>query len=359
MRRVAQENHPGHPEHEWRAARQRDLLERHVPGVLLAVAAFESGMAVRNAVVFTGPAQVVIPTLQVVIATLALLGWWRLRGKYTDPERLQWWIGAGLAGLGLLLPLEQALNDDGLLAAHLGAYLILVGGAILGHVVFGLAVVVLVAAWGVAVSTQSSWDLPVDQQASFIMLGLLSGVLIHWNRTADRTALTRRVQETLESGLRDALTGLWNRRGGREVWDVLVAAAQRENTSVWCIFLDVRGLKGVNDRLGHASGDALLKAIANSLVEEAAADVVAARWGGDEFCLFGAGSPPDVRELAASTRAAVASAIGLWDQPWDISPGLSVMPAESGDEAFWRLVDRADDDMYRRRSEGGTVGRSH
>lgn len=345
-------------EHEWRAARERDLLERHVPGVLLGVAVFESVMAVRNAIVFPPPAQFVMPTLQAVIVLLALLGWWRLRREAIAPERLQWWIGGGLAGLGLLLPLEQALNGDGLLAANLGAYLIFVGGIVLGHAVFAAIMVLLVMAWAAALTTAATWDPPVDKQASLILLGVLSGMLIHWNRSADRRSLTQRVHSTLEGGLRDELTGLWNRRGGREVWSVLVAAAQREQMDVWCVFLDVRGLKRVNDRLGHTSGDVLLNAVAGALRVAVTDDVVACRWGGDEFCLFGAGSPPDPTELADTVRHSVVGIIGILDQPWDISPGVSVMLAESGDAAFWRLVDQADADMYRRRGAGGSLSRS-
>ncbi len=345
-----------HPEEEWRAERERDLLERYAPGALLTIAAFELLMAVINAVALTGLARIVMPALQLVIVGFAMLGWWHIRRASVSPEVLQWGIGVGLIALGLLLPLEQWLTGNGLLAANLAIMIVAAGGAILRHRVFAMTASVLILAWLAAVLTKDSWDPTVAKQAALLGVGVFAGVLIHVNRTADRHLLTQRVQDSMENGLRDELTGLWNRRGGRDVWGLLVAGAQREHATVWCIFLDVRGLKGVNDRLGHASGDMLLKGIADVLVDAVAPDVVASRWGGDEFCLFGVGPPPEAEGLAESIRRTVADTLGNIDQPWEISPGVSVMPAESGDDAFWRLVGQADVDMYRRRSEGGSVG---
>jgi diguanylate cyclase (GGDEF)-like protein len=347
-----------HPEAEWRAERERDLLERHAPGFLLSLAIFESVMAVINFFVLTGSARIIMPALQLVVAALAALGWWLTRRETVSPELLQWGIGVGLVGLGLLLPLEQWLTGNALLAANLAIMIVALGAILLNHLVFAVTTSILIIAWLAAVLSRDSWNPTAAQQATLIGVALFGGVLIHLNRTNDRTALTRRVQATLESGLRDELTGLWNRRGGRDICAVLVAGAVRERTTVWCMFLDVRGLKGVNDRLGHGTGDILLKGIADVLVDAVAADVIASRWGGDEFCLFGTGPPPDAEALAVSIRATVERVIGVIDQPWDISPGVSMMRAEPGDDAFWRLVDQADEDMYRRRSAGGSLGRS-
>ncbi|NKC29696.1 sensor domain-containing diguanylate cyclase [Falsiroseomonas selenitidurans] len=76
----------------------------------------------------------------------------------------------------------------------------------------------------------------------------------------------------------DALTGLLNRRG-------LVAALPAARQGV-LVFLDLDGLKPLNDRLGHEAGDAALRSMAGRLRAACARADLAARLGGDEFCLW-------------------------------------------------------------------------
>lgn len=77
----------------------------------------------------------------------------------------------------------------------------------------------------------------------------------------------------------DPLTGLLMRG------PFLRAAADMEpSPSYMAIFLDVRGLKAVNDNIGHKAGDGLLKAVAEALIQKGVRQgSVVGRWGGDEF----------------------------------------------------------------------------
>lgn len=87
----------------------------------------------------------------------------------------------------------------------------------------------------------------------------------------------------------DPLTGLPNRRTlGREL-DRLLEVGKRESFHVLVSFIDLDGFKGINDRHGHATGDAFLKAMANRLSQSMRTADISARIGGDEFLVIGTG----------------------------------------------------------------------
>jgi diguanylate cyclase (GGDEF)-like protein len=96
----------------------------------------------------------------------------------------------------------------------------------------------------------------------------------------------RRTGELEVLALHDELTGLLNRRGFYAVAGGQLAIARRKGMAGLVLFIDVDGLKGVNDRDGHSSGDALLR-LAGSVLRSTfrEADTIA-RVGGDEFVVF-------------------------------------------------------------------------
>ena len=93
----------------------------------------------------------------------------------------------------------------------------------------------------------------------------------------------------------DELTGLYNRRGWYAVASHELERARRSGERRGLLFLDVDGLKQVNDRLGHREGDRAIAAAADVLRRCARSSDVLGRLGGDEFVLLlGEGGAPDV-----------------------------------------------------------------
>ena len=84
----------------------------------------------------------------------------------------------------------------------------------------------------------------------------------------------------------DELTNLFNRRAALALLEKQLGASQRERTPLTICYLDVDGLKQVNDTFGHAEGDIMLKVLAGQLVREMRAGDYACRMGGDEFLLI-------------------------------------------------------------------------
>jgi diguanylate cyclase (GGDEF)-like protein len=93
------------------------------------------------------------------------------------------------------------------------------------------------------------------------------------------------MRRVYESTLRDALTGLYNRRHLERELDIEIAWALRHRKHLTVAMLDIDHFKRVNDTYGHAAGDAVLKAFATAIVELVRPDDLFARYGGEEFTL--------------------------------------------------------------------------
>lgn len=86
--------------------------------------------------------------------------------------------------------------------------------------------------------------------------------------------------------LEDELTGLYNRRGFLALAERQLKLARRSGRSLLLFFIDVDGLKRMNDLFGHAEGDAALKCIAEALEATCRDSDIIARIGGDEFAVL-------------------------------------------------------------------------
>jgi diguanylate cyclase (GGDEF)-like protein/PAS domain S-box-containing protein len=143
---------------------------------------------------------------------------------------------------------------------------------------------------------------------------------------------------------RDDLTGLWNRQGWATSVEQALAIADRRGFVSQLLFIDVDDLKGINDRLGHAAGDAAIAAVGQALVRETRGADVVCRSGGDEFLvLLVDARPEDVAGLSERLRDAVAAD--------ERAPGVTVTigsverrPGTS--TPIGQLVEQADHAMY-------------
>jgi diguanylate cyclase (GGDEF)-like protein/PAS domain S-box-containing protein len=165
--------------------------------------------------------------------------------------------------------------------------------------------------------------------------------------TRDVTEL-RRLQDRLAAlALRDPLTGLANRRLLDELLDAELARTERSDVPLAVAYMDLDGLKQVNDTYGHDAGDAVLCETARRLVEIVRGADVVARLGGDEFVVVYEPRDPNSDRLVERIDAALAA-------PIDITGGTSVRcPASIGTAdtriVGWsagKLLAAADDAMY-------------
>ncbi|MBY0430711.1 MAG: GGDEF domain-containing protein, partial [Rhodospirillales bacterium] len=151
----------------------------------------------------------------------------------------------------------------------------------------------------------------------------------------------------------DALTGLPNRSMFNDRLDQAVTQASRDKARFAVAFVDLDGFKAVNDTLGHAAGDLLLKETAQRLKKMLRASDTVARLSGDEFTMIlHSGNPEGVAEVARRLIDSLTEPFLLDGKPAHVraSVGIALFPAHGEDAES--LLRRADAAMYRAKRNG-------
>ncbi|MER0239550.1 EAL domain-containing protein [Fulvimarina sp. MAC8] len=187
--------------------------------------------------------------------------------------------------------------------------------------------------------------------------------LSHWMEAGEHRfgAIIRNITERLnhEAELKhaaeyDALTELPNRR----VLHERLERASAENRSVSLIMLDLDGFKDVNDSLGHAAGDDVLKLVAARLQKGLGTEGLACRLGGDEFVVLleDRADPFQAVELAKRLVKAIEAQMEMGERAVYVgaSAGVSIITGRGWDTSL--PMERSDLALYRAKSDGrGTV----
>lgn len=158
-------------------------------------------------------------------------------------------------------------------------------------------------------------------------------------------------RQLAELSLSDPLTGLRNRRAlelTAQHWQCTASSS----SSVSLLMVDVDYFKRINDAYGHIEGDRVLVTLASQLQAGARSSDLVARYGGEEFVLW----LPDTDAATAARVAArvhectkgVHSAAG----PMTVSIGLACAPHQTEVDFLARLVQRADEAVYRAKAQG-------
>jgi diguanylate cyclase (GGDEF)-like protein len=203
---------------------------------------------------------------------------------------------------------------------------------------------------------QGTGLLQIGYEMSFLYaLGAIWEAVVLTAGIADR-ALSFRVERDFARHLaeHDGLTGVLNRRAAEARLDEAFARSRSSATPLAVFFLDIDHFKSINDRYGHAAGDAVLVAMAKRVAGQLRACDVLGRWGGEEFVTILAGASVDVvRATAERVRRAVE------DDPVHVEGALIPVTASIGvaileprTETSARLVQRADEALYRAKGNG-------
>ncbi|OLE36342.1 MAG: hypothetical protein AUG48_07635 [Actinobacteria bacterium 13_1_20CM_3_68_9] len=162
----------------------------------------------------------------------------------------------------------------------------------------------------------------------------------------DREAAARdrkRLQGELERAHLDELTGAYRRGMGETVIRHEIERARRLKGELTLAYMDVDGLKEINDSLGHGAGDALLRDLVESLRSRLRPYDPVVRWGGDEFVYAVSGTS---LELAGGRFDEALEVLAVSQPTAAISVGLAAL--RDGD-TLETLVDRADQALLQHR----------
>ena len=162
-------------------------------------------------------------------------------------------------------------------------------------------------------------------------------------------------QHLYDSAVRDALTGVYNKRYLDERIEQEWAAHVRYKTHISLLILDVDHFKRINDTLGHSAGDRVLRNVAHTIQRSLRKEEVFARYGGEEFVVLLRESTLDAAEQCAERmRALVESTTVQWEDEVvrvTISLGVATTAALPADSAK-ALLARADEHLYQAKQNG-------
>ena len=216
----------------------------------------------------------------------------------------------------------------------------------------GLAMAAVAGAgWAVAHGTSGGlagellvWN-ALNRLAVFAFIAFATDLLARWSFLADT----------------DPLTGLLNRRAFVDRLRKAALRARRLETPLAIAFLDLDDFKAVNDRFGHAAGDATLVQTARALEATIRAGDVAARLGGDEFAaILWRSSPADAEQVGRRLLDGIVVALSSSPETAKVSASVGVVYFPTCPADVRAALAQADEAMYeaKRGGKGKVIFRS-
>jgi diguanylate cyclase (GGDEF)-like protein/PAS domain S-box-containing protein len=174
----------------------------------------------------------------------------------------------------------------------------------------------------------------------------------------DVTERKRMEEELTRRAFKDDLTGLANRALFHDRLRHALMRRARTRTQVAVLLLDLDGFKRVNDSLGHAAGDQLLRAIASRISGTVRAGETVARLGGDEFAIVleTVNTVEEVQQLAERLLRTISRPVTVADREVVVGVSIGIALAQSGEEGDATLRN-ADVAMYSAKNAGKQCAR--
>jgi diguanylate cyclase (GGDEF)-like protein/PAS domain S-box-containing protein len=177
----------------------------------------------------------------------------------------------------------------------------------------------------------------------------------------DITQIRRRELRLADKASKDALTGLLNRAAIMEILETEIQEHYTRRDGLALLFLDADKFKQVNDTLGHAAGDEVLRTFARRLTETVRGTDFVARLGGDEFVvlLTAVDSSQTAALVAAKIIAAINEPMLLNEEVRTVSTSIGIAYIANQSMSAEALLAEADAALYEAKREGRNIYRMH
>lgn len=178
----------------------------------------------------------------------------------------------------------------------------------------------------------------------------MSTVVVNWMRNVNNCLEMLRIrEEIIKFSERDAMTGLYNRRGmDANLRELLNTASAGDSIIVFVIDMD--GLKRINDTYGHSEGDYGINAISAAVSSVKRNNEICVRAGGDEFYMIGVGKYTSIDQVIRAERfnLALSEINKSSGKPYEISASIgSAIHLFTPDLDIEELLEEADSKMYK------------
>ena len=185
--------------------------------------------------------------------------------------------------------------------------------------------------------------------ALLALFGVVS-ILLQWiyeYYTAQQLRMEKKLMEQRMKSSVDPLTGVFSRLAYHESLEQYASSVPADLT---VFLMDINGLKGVNDALGHEAGDELICGAARCITQAVGDRGKTFRIGGDEFVVLGRMSQPQAQQILEELHRIVAAWSGKRVQELSISAGCA-FASDHPEFSVERLTKEADLAMYARKQE--------
>ncbi len=225
----------------------------------------------------------------------------------------------------------------------------------------GVTILLMLLSSALRASYLLTWNGPFEPNLLYVPpamvtpFALLYGVLPILFAMLLHNVVNARLQARLhQRAMTDYLTGCLSRQALAEGVPTLTAQARQRSGGLSLIMVDFDHFKQINDRHGHAAGDAVLRHAVTVMQRQLRGEALLARYGGEEFVVM-----QPVSDLPAARRVAERMRRSVEQANWsDVVPGLAGVTASLGvtlfalDEGLEQALARADEALYRAKASG-------
>ncbi len=169
-------------------------------------------------------------------------------------------------------------------------------------------------------------------------------------RVATHITLKQQRDALENMAMHDQLTGLYNRHYLLEVAKHKLARAKRHRHTLSLLMLDVDHFKTINDTLGHAAGDNILKALAKLMDEQNRSEDIVARFGGEEFVILL--DQCDAQAAKNKAKSLLQTIESLNPDGISVTASIGISELSNREESFAELLKRADLAVYQAKDKG-------
>ena len=154
----------------------------------------------------------------------------------------------------------------------------------------------------------------------------------------------------------DPLCGIFNRNGFIREADILFRQCKESGVPLLISFIDMDGLKIINDNYGHKEGDFALQRLASVISECCKNGRICARFGGDEFIIVGANAEEeDAEALERSFKSRLENVNRMIGKPYEVAASIGTIVTEiAPDKTLFNLITQADEIMYEKKKRKKT-----
>lgn len=192
--------------------------------------------------------------------------------------------------------------------------------------------------------------MPLFSEFYRVLMMILSTVM---EQISNVRKMQKMIKTLDEMWVFDPMTHVYNRAGFFKFSEKITIEARAARENMFFIFLDLDGLKKVNDSMGHETGDRMICDMADVLRKTRNKEELLMRYGGDEFVVFGKGkSAMDVEEDIERIRKAMEELSQSGTRPYvlDASIGYNMVPYDN-ERPLSALIEIADQEMYKEKRE--------